>query len=259
MLHLNLWNMFGSRGIYILLTIGSLVLVVDAFFLGLASGVVHIPGELSPLGVAREGARLIAMGLGTTDTGFSIGLDEARTREDIGEVLARLVRTTLRKEPIPNEASPEELKLSLERLKADYDSLRRALEEARDIAGLSALEGSGVIVRAYDAEGGYTWDKIVHDRDIRDIVNLLFDAGARGIEVGGERLVTRSSIRCAGPVVLVNNRVVPVDPVVIRAVGEPNVLARALQGIRRDFRHQGKRLEIVKEEKLAVRGFRGWM
>ena len=57
----------------------------------------------------------------------------------------------------------------------------------------------------------------------RDIVNLLFWSGAKGVEVGGKRIIAQSSIRCAGPVLLVNHLPVAVNPVVIRAVGDSDV------------------------------------
>ncbi len=62
-------------------------------------------------------------------------------------------------------------------------------------------------------------DYIVHDRDIREIVNELFAAGAEAISVNGQRLVASSSIRCVGPVVLVNSTQVA-PPFMIKAIGK---------------------------------------
>ena len=42
------------------------------------------------------------------------------------------------------------------------------------------MVGSGIVVKLYDAEEGYNVD-IVHDRDVRDVVNGLCCRSSRGI------------------------------------------------------------------------------
>jgi len=69
---------------------------------------------------------------------------------------------------------------------------------------------------------------VVQDKDVRDVVNELYAAGAQGIEVGGQRLVATSSIRSAGPQILVNQNSIPVNPVVIKAVGDRRCLRAVL-------------------------------
>ena len=86
-------------------------------------------------------------------------------------------------------------------------------------SGTLPLEGPGVIVEAADAPGGYLWAEIVHDQDIREIVNSLYHAGAEGWRIGSWRLGTAGWVRCVGPVVVVNGETVAANPIVIRAVG----------------------------------------
>ena len=68
---------------------------------------------------------------------------------------------------------------------------------------------------------------MVHDSDLRSVVNELFSAGAEAIAINDQRLVANSSIRCVGPTVLVNSeRLAP--PYKIAAIGKPDVLQSAL-------------------------------
>lgn len=135
----------------------------------------------------------------------------------------------------------------LERLKhaeKEVDTLRARLQEVKAQAGLAPFSGSGIIIRLYDAEGGSSISEIVHDYDVRDIVNELFAAGATGIAVNNQRLVTTSSIRCAGPVILVNQRPIAVNPVTIYALGDSEVLNSSLDLIRAQFTASGVRIEV---------------
>jgi len=142
-----------------------------------------------------------------------------------------------------------------EALAREIDSLHEQRAELRRVAGLSELEGAGVVVLAYDAPSGYGFDEIVHQRDVSEILDRLFGAGAIGVQVGGERVVATSSIRCIGPVVLVNQRPVAVNPVRIYAVGNPYSLERALWPMASEFARTGKRLEIKRESSLSLAAY----
>ncbi len=117
-------------------------------------------------------------------------------------------------------------------LSREIDSLRVTLHELRSSAGFVEMMGEGVIVRIYDAHNGFTSESIIHETDVRDTVNELFASGAKGVAVGNQRLTATSAIRCVGPSILVNDERIPVNPVIIRAVGEADVLASGLDIIR---------------------------
>ncbi|KUK14539.1 MAG: hypothetical protein XD52_0173 [bacterium 42_11] len=144
----------------------------------------------------------------------------------------------------------------INKLKAELATLRNRLETIASLAGFAPLEGEGIIIRIYDAEKKEGESNIIHDSDLRDVVNELFAAGALGVQIGQERVVTHTSIRCVGPVILVNHRPIPVDPVVIRAVGDPEVLASALELIERSLGLFGIRIEVKKEERVRLVGYR---
>jgi len=144
----------------------------------------------------------------------------------------------------------------LKQYEKEIENFRSKLQELRIAAGYTELTGSGIIVKMYDAEEGYSSIDIVHDRDVRDIVNELFAAGAKGISVGGQRLVANSSIRCAGPVILVNQQPIAVNPIVIQAVGDPEVLASSLDLIRSQLKEFGIRVDISKEKQIKLPAFK---
>jgi len=122
--------------------------------------------------------------------------------------------------------------LSQDRLAAATDTdrleaLRTELERQQLLAGLTAVRGPGVMVVLDDSEveipsaddaNAY----IIHEHDLRDIVNLLWMAGSDSIAINDQRLVNNSSIYCVGSTVMVNDtRLSP--PYLIRAIGNPRV------------------------------------
>jgi uncharacterized protein YlxW (UPF0749 family) len=123
---------------------------------------------------------------------------------------------------------PQTAEDQIRALTEDLNSARARLHEIRVQAGLAEMVGPGITLYIYDADEIQGSGSIVHDADIRDIVNELFGAGAKGVSIGGERLTTTSSIRCTGPLIMVNYRQVASNPVVIEAIGDPDLLISGL-------------------------------
>jgi uncharacterized protein YlxW (UPF0749 family) len=113
-----------------------------------------------------------------------------------------------------------------EALGGDGDEARRL----RDLAagsGLARVRGDGAIVTVADAvppvdpvTGKQAADNPgrVLDRDLQDIANALWRAGAEAIAVNGQRLGATSTIRAAGGAILVDFRPVT-GPYEIAAIG----------------------------------------
>jgi len=110
--------------------------------------------------------------------------------------------------------------------------LNESLQQAKVFAGLTELEGPGLVVTLKDSEspamqgvGGN--DLIVHDIDVLRVVNELWAAGAEAVSVNNRRVACSSSFRCVGPVVHVDG--VPISsPVTIRAIGDGPTLRGGL-------------------------------
>lgn len=141
----------------------------------------------------------------------------------------------------------------IQALTDELDKLRVSLHEVRVLAGLAELSGPGIVINLYDELGGITNTSIVHDTDIRDVVNELFASGALGVSVGGQRLTATSAIRCSGPLIKVNDRLIPVNPAVIKAIGEPELLISGLDIIRTTLEvKRGIRFEIKEHETITL-------
>lgn len=138
-------------------------------------------------------------------------------------------------------------------LQQEAQDLQAELRQVRSLAGYASLTGAGIIVKMYDALGGYTNDYIVHDADVRDLINEMLAAGAVGVAVGNQRLTAISSIRCAGSVILVNQKQIAVNPVVIHAVGEPEVLESSLDLIKNTLEAtKGIRIVVERAQQLTL-------
>jgi uncharacterized protein YlxW (UPF0749 family) len=135
------------------------------------------------------------------------------------------------------EAEQEELKESIGRMREQLDEYRRELaahtemlkeinaelERQKMMAGLLAVEGPGVQVTLDDSSiqsaAADSNDYLIHEYDLRDVVNLLWMAGSEAIAVNDERIVATTSIYCVGSTVMVNDtRLSP--PYLIQAIGD---------------------------------------
>ena len=96
-------------------------------------------------------------------------------------------------------------------------------------AAVSPVTGPGLVVRLDDApppedgEPPAGDDGRVLDRDLQDVVNALWAAGAEAIAVNGLRLTALTAIRSAGESILVDYRPLS-PPYTVRAIGNPKVL-----------------------------------
>ena len=146
--------------------------------------------------------------------------------------------------------NPEE---KLQALTEELDATRLKLHELRVEAGLAEMIGEGITVKLYDKMGATSSSSIIHDTDIRDVVNELFASGAKGISLGGQRLIVTSSVRCSGSLIKVNDKLITVNPVVIQAVGDPDLLISGLDIIKNSMEaSRGIRFEIIREELVKL-------
>lgn len=119
------------------------------------------------------------------------------------------------------------------------DTRARALEaaaaELAPGAGFVPVEGSGVVVTLDDAPGDAATraradspdDLIVHQQDVQAVVNALWLAGAEGIMLMDQRLISTSAVRCVGNTLSLQGRPYS-PPYVVTAVGDPDQLSAAL-------------------------------
>ena len=179
------------------------------------------------------------------------------------------------------EAEQQELKDTLSELRQELTERQQAVAAQTDLlqeldaeldrqqllVGLMPLHGPGVMVTLDDSEvripqGADPNAYVIHEYDLRDIVNLLWMAGSEAIAINDERLVSNSSIYCAGSTVMVNNtRLSP--PYVIRATGNPRVLQDYLRNpsyltnLKDKQRLYGLRFEVMGHTDLTLPAYSG--
>lgn len=141
-------------------------------------------------------------------------------------------RNSLRKEMLTLRLELSEYEKKAAADEGVLNSFSRKLNRLELAAGLTAVQGAGITITLGDSPtvppNKNPNDYIIHDTDIRLLVNALWLAGAEAISVNGQRLVSSSAIRCAGTTVLVNSTRLA-TPYVIKAVGKPDVLSEALK------------------------------
>ena len=103
-----------------------------------------------------------------------------------------------------------------------------SLNNKKAIAGLTKLNGPGIILILNDSpKTPVSEDSIIHAADLRDIVNLLWGAGAEAISINNQRIVLNSSIDCIVNTILVNDVKLSV-PFQIEAIGDQGLMRARL-------------------------------
>ena len=162
-----------------------------------------------------------------------------------------------------------------DRMAEENEKISKKLEEVRtnDISeklkkndmllGLTNVKGSGITIVAKDAKAALATDDInkflVHDVDLREIVNELANAGAQAIEVNGQRIVSSSCVTCAGNVISINGERVS-SPFTIKAIGNADLLYGALTrpgGYIQIMQEQSLISEVKKSNNIQIGKFTG--
>jgi len=137
------------------------------------------------------------------------------------------------------------LKKQLDQLQAELARLQKSATESglADVqqridqlglfAGLAELSGPGVVVVMQDSPlrrspTGDPNDLVIHQQDIRAVVNALWAGGADAISINGERLTSDSAVRCVGNTLLLHGSVYA-PPYRISALGDITKLAAVLE------------------------------
>jgi uncharacterized protein YlxW (UPF0749 family) len=142
--------------------------------------------------------------------------------------------------------------------------LREELNKARVLAGLTEVKGPGVVIEMTDSQKAAQPGQdpnvfLIHDKDLQDVINAAFGAGAEALSVNGQRFVSRTEVVCAGNVIMINGvRVAP--PFKILAIGDPAVLENGLNirgGVVTNLQFWGIDVKVKQEQEIIVPAFQG--
>lgn len=146
----------------------------------------------------------------------------------------------------------------------DIIEINSQIEEIKLYNGFTDVRGPGIMLRISDNinedENLDIMERIVHDVDIVVLLNDLKAAGAEAIEINGKRITNMSEVICAGPLIRVNNEVIPA-PFVIIAIGDMDELYDAVT-MEGTYAYElmdvyGMEVVAIKGYNLTVRKFRG--
>lgn len=184
--------------------------------------------------------------------------DEEETVSQFKEMTTQILKLEIERDALKKKLLElqEELELSPEEL--------ATIEDLKMKAGLTALEGTGVIVRMDDSKANLNIGdnpnlSVIHDEDLLRIVNELRAAGAEAISINGQRLIATSEIRCAGPTLSVNN-VRSAPPYEIIAIGDINTLENSIKmrgGVEDALKVWGIQIEVHKVENVYIPPYSG--
>ena len=150
----------------------------------------------------------------------------------------------------------------------DGELIKKELNEANIIAGLTPVKGKGVRIEI-DVEkvleeialnaGKYDSNvSLIQDTDIMSIINELVMYGAEAVSVNGQRITNLTSIKSVGPQIRING-VNTSAPFIIEEIGDPDTLATsiALKDGKIDELRNLKIDITITEEELELHGYEG--
>lgn len=180
----------------------------------------------------RALAALVAVGLATGIAAAQVRSDAEAASGLRSSLVADVQRRTAATDALATEAATLRAEVSRIRTAAlGADTAGQALAEQvallELVTGVVAARGPGLVVTLDDAgDGSAQGDGRVFDRDLQEVANALWAAGAEAIAVNGQRLTSRTAIRSAGEAVLVDLRPL-VPPYRLEALGDVDAMEPA--------------------------------
>ena len=137
----------------------------------------------------------------------------------------------LKRELLEARAALDAIQEEAARLGGTAADLQREIDEMKVAAGITPLNGEGVLVTLDDARLPPSRNPqliapaIVHSQDLTDVINVAWKDGARGIAINDERITGASA--CAGATIQINGTLLS-PPFVLAIVGPVETLLRTL-------------------------------
>ncbi len=190
------------------------------------------------------------------------GKRETELRDDLTAL--KIEYEELKKENEKNLEIVEEYKTSSSNNNTLINSLTQQLNQMSALSGMKDVAGEGIIVTLDDSDMAVsdnisTESMLIHDTDLRAIVNELSAAGAEAMSINGQRIIATTAIRCVGPVIQVNG-VKVAAPFTVKAIGNAKYLESALNikgGIVDSFEIYGIKINISREKSITIPKYDG--
>jgi uncharacterized protein YlxW (UPF0749 family) len=214
----------------------------------------------------------------------------------LGALLVAQLQAEAPRAPAEIDTRPGLAASTIQRLEAEQADLKRAIKDARErlsalgrnatsadarhaelsaelerekvLAGVVPLAGRGLQVALDDSAttklpaDADPSNYIVHEYQLRDVLNLLWASGAEAVSLNGERIVATTSVYCVGSTILVNDtRLSP--PYVFLAIGDPAPLEAALnspsnlKALKARVKSYGVQLVVARQSSIDVPAYTG--
>jgi len=148
---------------------------------------------------------------------------------------------------------------------ANDASVEEEITKNNSSLGLTDVTGDGVTIVLDDNRNVSISDVndiskyLIHQEDILEIVNELFNAGADAISINGQRIVNTTAIFCDGNIIRINNEKVGV-PITIQAIGYTERLYYAINrtgGYIDYIKSDGANVDVYKSQNLRIPKYTG--
>lgn len=155
----------------------------------------------------------------------------------------------------------------LETYKELFNSNDKVMNEMKDelelnyiILGKADVIGEGITITLRDAES-YNNDpmSIIHDFDMRNLLNDLKNAGAEVISINGQRITDQTHLFCNGALIKVNLVKYP-QPFIINVIGDKEKMVSYLESEGNYIsilRMRDIRVNIQKSDEIKIYAFNG--
>lgn len=163
----------------------------------------------------------------------------------------------------------EELNMEIKAIKDNIDrykksdgssALKEELKEYETLAGYNNVEGEGIEIIIKDSESSQNgYSSIVYNYDLfLSMINKLNSAQANAISINGERIINESYFTIKQDKLYLNNTIIE-EPFIIKAIGNPDTLASAIQikyGIVWEMeKYYNVKVDVQKKENIKINGY----
>lgn len=137
------------------------------------------------------------------------------------------------------------------------------LKKNNMLLGLTDVKGEGIIITLDDNRNienpeGNLSQYLVHEQDLLQIVNELFNAEAEAVSINEHRVTNTTAIRCDGNIIRVNGQVITV-PIKIRAICSKAIYNTLIRpgGYLQWMANEGVIVEIERSDEITIPKYNG--
>lgn len=138
------------------------------------------------------------------------------------------------------------------------------IKDINKLLGLTEVVGDGIVIildedKEIEATELIDASKLlVHEEDLLNIVNELFNAGADAVSINNQRIVSSTAILCDGNIIRVNGEIVGA-PFTIQAIGHQGALWNLLrpQGYLQWMANDGVLVTAEKVQNITIPKYEG--